>query len=219
MTDLFSQNTTHQASNLTPKAQDLGQGLYLIKGIAPFELCLHHINQITQYSPFRKMMTPMGHPMQVSTSNCGDFGWVADETGYTYSPIDPITGKPWHQIPAEFLQLHKYACLLAGIPHFIPDACLINRYDIGQSMGLHKDKDEANLNWPIISISLGLSGVFQVGGLTRSQPKKDILLEDGDIIILSGQARGFYHGVKPIKANPLDPSLLHRYNLTMRKSQ
>jgi len=217
MADLFSSH--NQAQPYSPEVLDLGDGIYLIKKLAPSELCLLHIRKITEISPFRKMMTPMGHPMQVSTSNCGEFGWIASEQGYQYSHIDPLTSQKWCSIPAEYLQLHKYALELAALPAFTPDACLINRYEIGQSMGQHKDKDEADLNWPIVSISLGLSATFQVGGQTRSAPKRDILLEDGDVIILSGSARNHYHGVKPVKSDPLDPNRTNRYNLTFRKSQ
>lgn len=215
MADLFSSHN-HQAS--APNVLDLGDGVYLIKKLAPSELCRFHIQQITDISPFRKMMTPMGHPMQVSTSNCGNYGWIADKNGYRYSHLDPLTSKPWSSIPAEFLQIHKYACELAQIPTFKPNACLINRYEIGQSMGLHKDKDETDLSWPIVSISFGLSAIFQIGGTSRNDKKQDLLLEDGDVIILSNPSRQFYHGIKPIKANPLDPNCQQRYNLTLRKA-
>jgi len=217
MNDLFSQPSIHTSSQ--PTLTDHGNGLLQIKQLAPYELCLLHIQQITQHSPFRNMMTPMGHPMKVSTSNCGPYGWIANEHGYQYSPQDPLTNKPWVIIPKEFLQLHKYALEIAQLPHFLPDSCLINRYKIGDAMGLHQDKDEANTQFPIVSISLGLSAVFQVGGQKRNTPKQDILIECGDVVILSGQARQAYHGIKPIKPDPLNPKRQLRYNLTLRKSQ
>ncbi|GAA6134311.1 hypothetical protein NBRC116188_11000 [Oceaniserpentilla sp. 4NH20-0058] len=156
--------------------------------------------------------------MQAMTTNCGIYGWISDNKGYHYSEIDPEINKHWTTIPAEFLQLHKYACELANIPLFNPDACLINQYQIGQGMGLHQDKDEMDRNSPIISISLGLNAIFQVGGKSRKDPIKEYLLEDGDVVILSNESRHFYHGIKPIKPNPLSPNCLFRYNLTLRKS-
>ena len=215
MNDLFSDTT--QPSN-QPQVIDHGNGLIQIKQLAPYELCLLHIDNISSHSPFRKMMTPMGHPMKVSTSNCGSYGWVADKQGYQYSPVDPLTQGAWSPIPKEFLQLHKYALELANMPVFSPDSCLINRYEIGDAMGLHQDKDELDIQIPIVSVSLGLSATFQVGGLQRSATKQEILLESGDVVILSGLSRGAYHGIKPVKANPLRPDSQFRYNLTLRKS-
>jgi len=217
MNDLFSDILLEKPSQT--RCIDHGHGLLQIKGLAPYELCLFHIHKIAAYSPFRKMMTPMGHPMKVSTCNCGEYGWISNERGYQYSPIDPLTKRHWCAIPQEFLQLHRYALQLSNLPSFSPDSCLINRYEVGDAMGLHQDKDEVDTSLPIVSISLGLIAVFQVGGLERNATKKDILLESGDVLILSGHSRGVFHGVKPVKLNPLNPSSIYRYNLTLRKSQ
>lgn len=214
MSDLF----TPQIGDRKPEVIDLGNGVFHIKQLVPSHLFFHHINLIAEQAPFRKMMTPMGHSTQVSMTNCGHYGWISDKNGYRYSPVDPISEKAWPNLPAEFLQIHRYACQLAGIPFFMPDACLINRYEIGLAMGRHQDKDEKNTSWPIVSISLGLSAVFQIFSAQRTGPAQNVLLEDGDVVILSGLSRHFYHGIKPVKADPLQPNCLLRYNLTLRKS-
>ncbi|MFT5594210.1 MAG: alkylated DNA repair protein (DNA oxidative demethylase) [Oceanicoccus sp.] len=85
-------------------------------------------------------------------------------------------------------------------------------------MGRHQDKDEVDASWPIVSISLGLPAVFQIYPTQSSNSVKTVLLEDGDVIILSGASRSFYHGVKTVKADLLQPKLLQRFNLTLRKS-
>ncbi|NVK36548.1 MAG: alpha-ketoglutarate-dependent dioxygenase AlkB [Gammaproteobacteria bacterium] len=217
MFDLFSH--PDPITPTQPEVLDLGDGVFHIKRLAPVELCMLHIHRILKFAPLRHMMTPMGHPTQVKMSNCGDYGWVSDESGYRYSQLDPESQRPWPCLPAEFLQLHKYACQLAGLVPFQPDACLINCYEIGTAMGRHRDKDEQDTSWPIVSISLGLSAVFQVFGDSRNAKTKNIQLDSGDVVILSGASRQYYHGVKPVKLDPLQPNLTQRYNLTLRKSQ
>ncbi|MGR6871627.1 alpha-ketoglutarate-dependent dioxygenase AlkB [Pseudomonas sp. HK3] len=216
MADLFT--PLLQPSGSQPEVHNLGDGIFHIKQFAPSELCLHLISLITEQAPLRQMMTPMGHLTQVKMTNCGQYGWISDSNGYRYSPIDPTSQKSWPAMPDALLKIHKEACELAGLTSFKPDACLINHYDIGLAMGRHQDKDELDLSWPIVSISIGLPAVFQVFSMQRNSPAKNILLEDGDVIILSGQSRSFYHGVKPIKADILQPNLSQRFNLTLRKS-
>lgn len=215
MTDLFSSLTP---ANGNPSAQDLGHGIFHIKQLTSSNECLNLITLITEQAPLRQFMTPMGHLTKVKMSNCGKYGWISDQNGYRYSSTDPQNLKDWPKLPTKFLQLHKYACELAGLPRFKPDACLINCYEIGLSMGRHQDKDEVDASWPIVSISLGLPAVFQIYPTQSSNSVKTVLLEDGDVIILSGASRSFYHGVKTVKADLLQPKLLQRFNLTLRKS-
>jgi alkylated DNA repair protein (DNA oxidative demethylase) len=217
MADLFTPEIT--STNAQPAIIDLGNGIFHIKRLAPSQLCLQQISEVTELAPFRQMMTPMGHTTQVSMSNCGPYGWVSDLSGYRYRATDPLTHKPWPNLPVEFLQIHKNACELTQLPTFTPDACLINRYHIGLAMGRHQDKDEKHKNWPIVSISLGLSAVFQIYPTQVNCAPINVLLEDGDVLILSGPARHYPHGVKPIKADLLQPKLLTRYNITLRRSQ
>ncbi len=85
-------------------------------------------------------------------------------------------------------------------------------------MGLHQDKDETDMSWPIVSVSLGLPVVFQFGGPKRSDRPQRIVLEHGDVAVWGGAARLNYHGVLTLKAgqHPLTGSF--RYNLTFRKA-
>lgn len=216
MADLFTQE--HDRAFDEPQVIHLGHGIFHIKHLASTESCLRRIDEITQEIPLRHMMTPMGYPTKASMSNCGKYGWVSDLNGYRYSERDPISQQPWPALPREFLQIHQSACQLANIPSFLPDACLINRYEISQAMGRHKDKDEQDTSWPIVSISLGLSAVFEVYPDNPEISPMKILLEDGDVLILSSSSRLWAHGVKPIKADLLQPNLTTRYNLTLRRS-
>jgi alkylated DNA repair protein (DNA oxidative demethylase) len=108
---------------------------------------------------------------------------------------------------------------LAGFPSFRPDAGLINRYQAGVKLGLHQDRHECDLTQPIVSVSLGLPAVFQLGGLERTDPTRRILLEHGDVIVWGGPSRMRFHGVLPLKPGSHPFTGHYRYNLTFRKVQ
>jgi alkylated DNA repair protein (DNA oxidative demethylase) len=174
------------------------------------------IEDIASRAPFRHMITPGGFRMSVAMTNCGPLGWVTDRSGYRYSTVDPDSGKAWPEMPEAFLALARSAAERAGFERYAPDACLINRYQPGAKMSLHVDKDEQDFSQPIVSVSLGLPAVFQFGGLKRSDPAERMPLEHGDVVVWGGPARLRYHGVLPLKENPLYGT--HRYNLTFRKA-
>jgi len=210
MSDLFSSQQTSQ--------QEIAPGLTLLKGLVNGAEFMSLIQDIIKLAPARHMMTPMGHASKVAMSNCGPMGWVSDRQGYRYSPCDPTTQLPWPILPEAFSKLAQLSAKMAGIDDFTPDACLVNFYEIGVGMGKHQDIDEADFHWPIVSVSLGLPAVFQVSGAKRTGNNINILLEDGDVLVIHGQARRFYHGIRALKADPLQPNLTHRYNLTLRKA-
>jgi DNA alkylation damage repair protein AlkB len=142
------------AAHAGPVQQRIADGAMLLHGFAtPFEGDLiAAIGAILAQAPFRQMFTPGGHQMSVAMTNCGRVGWVTDRTGYRYDGSDPESGKPWPGMPASFRQLAEQAADRAGFEAFLPDACLINRYQPGARMSLHQDKDEkdfgaARLSW------------------------------------------------------------------------
>lgn len=84
-------------------------------------------------------------------------------------------------------------------------------------MGLHQDRDEAELDWPVVSISLGDEAMFRVGGQTRRDPTKSVWLKSGDVVVLAGVSRLAYHGIDRIKFG--SSTLLDhggRLNVTLR---
>jgi alkylated DNA repair protein (DNA oxidative demethylase) len=84
-------------------------------------------------------------------------------------------------------------------------------------MALHQDKNEADLNSPIVSVSLGLPATFQFGGLSRTDPVQKISLIHGDIVVWGGASRLVYHGILPLKSGYHDLTGSFRLNLTFRK--
>ncbi|WP_380058394.1 DNA oxidative demethylase AlkB [Falsihalocynthiibacter sp. SS001] len=174
---------------------------------------------VAKAAPFRNMVTPGGRRMSVAMTNCGPLGWVSDAQGYRYTAHDPIGGAAWPEMPQVFAVLAKEAANAAGYEGFVPDACLINRYDIGSKLSLHQDRDEEGFEHPIVSVSLGIPAVFLFGGLNRSDPKRKIQLEHGDVVVWGGSSRLRYHGIQPIK-DAQHPALgPFRYNLTFRRAK
>jgi alkylated DNA repair protein (DNA oxidative demethylase) len=159
-------------------------------------------------------MPRSGNPLSVRMTNCGPLGWVTDEAGYRYQPAHPHTGKPWPAMPNLVIDAWKE---LASYPH-APEACLINYYGPAAKMGLHQDRDETDFAAPVVSLSLGDTCVFRIGGANRKDPTRTMRLASGDAVILGGKARLAFHGVDRII--PGTSALLPeggRINLTLRR--
>ncbi len=170
---------------------------------------------LAEAAPLYRPVTPGGKPMSVAMTNLGQLGWITDARGYRYEPVHPVTGQPWPPIPAMLRRLWAELC----DPAVGPDCCLMNVYDAGAKMGLHRDFDEADFRFPVLSISLGDTALFRLGGLRRSDPTGQIRLASGDVVVLGGEARRAYHGVDRIV--PGSSRLIAgggRINLTLRRA-
>jgi len=176
------------------------------------------IARVLEQSPLRHMQTPGGFTMSVAMSNCGELGWVSDRKGYRYTTMDPLTNAPWPALPPCMQQLATEAAALCGFAGFMPDACLINRYAPGTRMSLHQDKNEQDFSAPIVSVSLGVDAIFQLGGLQRSDKPLRMGLQHGDVVVWGGEDRLRFHGVLPIKPQQHPLTGADRINLTFRKA-
>ncbi|AEU38014.1 DNA oxidative demethylase AlkB [Granulicella mallensis] len=210
----------NDAAELEPLSQDLGPGTAILRGLALNRdaLVIEALLSVAAKSPFRHMVTPGGFRMSVAMTNCGALGWVTDRKGYRYAPVDPEIGGLWPAMPKVFMDLAREAATKAGYPTFVPDACLINRYEPGARLTLHQDKNENDFEEPIVSVSLGLPAVFLFGGLERSDKTIRVPVLHGDVLVWGGPARLRYHGVNPLKdgSHPLAGG--YRFNLTFRKA-
>jgi len=209
----FDFNQQHQIEQIKP-------GAVILKGFATASTndLLADSEKVLLHSPLRVMTTPNGLNMSAALSNCGECGWVSDKQGYRYETIDPLTQKPWPNMPTSFLKIAKSAAQEAGYSSFNPDACLLNHYQLTSKMGLHQDNDENDLSKPIISVSLGLDAVFLFGGAHRQDPVKRYLLNHGDVVVFGGPARLHYHGIASINSSSsCQQNINHRLNLTFRK--
>lgn len=205
-----------------PKRQALGPESWLLRHTlqATALQLITDIQALTATHPFRHMVTRSGHAMSVATSSCGDYGWVSDaHSGYRYAATDTEVGQPWPAIPPRWCALATALAETAGFNGFQPDSALINRYAVGTRMGLHQDRDEATLAWPIVSLSLGLPARFMFGGLQRQAPIEDITLLHGDVVVWGGADRLRFHGIRPLKAGHHSLTGHYRYNITFRRVQ
>ena len=169
---------------------------------------------LAEAPPYSPVMPRSGSPYSVRMSNCGRLGWLSDRSGYRYNPVHPLTGRPWPALPAAVLDLWRQATGVA----YEPEACLINYYGPQAKLGLHRDEDEEAREAPILSISLGDTALFRLGGPTRKSPTRSLRLSSGDAIVLEGPSRNWFHGVDRIL--PGTSRLLDeggRFNLTLRR--
>lgn len=198
----------------------LGAGAVVLRGFArPIDaVLLAALRPIVAAAPLRHLVAPGGWRMSVAMTNCGRVGWVSDRGGYRYDPVDPGTGQRWPPMPALFADLAARAAASAGFAGFAPEACLINRYVPGARLSLHQDRDEANLDAPIVSVSLGLPATFLFGGLKRTDRPRRVPLMHGDVVVWGGPSRLAFHGVAPLAGGEHAILGRQRINLTFRKA-
>ncbi len=176
---------------------------------------LEEIRAVVAAAPlFTPVMPRTGTPFSVRMTNCGPLGWVSDRTGYRYQPEHPVTGEAWPAMPPRLLDLWQE--LAPDAPP--PEACLVNFYGPKARMGLHQDKDEATFEAPVISVSLGATALFRLGGRSRKDPTRSFRLASGDVLVLGGEARLAHHGIDRLV--PGTSTLVRddgRINLTLRR--
>ena len=173
---------------------------------------VEELRAVAAQAPVFSPKTKSGKPMSVRLTAAGDFGWFSDQRGYRYEKHHP-SGVNWPEIPDSIMAIWR--AVAGEVPD--PECCLINFYGEGARMGLHQDRDEANFDWPVVSISLGDDALFRVGGTERGDKTESIWLQSGDVAVMGGPARLNYHGIDRIKFG--SSSLLKeggRLNITLR---
>jgi DNA alkylation damage repair protein AlkB len=144
-------------------------------------------------------------------------------TTYAYesrrSDFDDLPVPP---IPGDLRLIAREIASSVGLS-FDPDICIMNYYDADGRLGLHQDKDESERSLaagiPVVSVSLGDTARFLLGGTRRRDPVEPLLLESGDAFLFGGPSRLRYHGVSRILPGTAPPALgIHgRFNLTFRQ--
>lgn len=213
--DLFADDAPAQGGRVV-----LGPQSVVLRGyaLARAEALLAGVDAVTAEAPFRQMQTPGGYTMSVALTNCGSLGWTSDAHGYRYTRRDPLSGRPWPDMPAAFAELARDAAAEAGFPGFAPDACLVNRYEPGSRLSLHQDRNERDYGAPIVSVSLGMPAVFLFGGPARGDKTSRTTLFHGDVVVWGGVDRLRYHGVMPMQDLPHPRLGSLRINVTIRKA-
>jgi alkylated DNA repair protein (DNA oxidative demethylase) len=171
---------------------------------------------LAEDAPFYRAATPGGQPMSVRMTGFGGTSWHTDRSGYRYEDLHPVTGRPRPPIPQILIDLWRRFAPAAPLP----DACLANWYGPGAKMGLHQDKDEVDFTAPVLSVSLGDTAIFRIGGPTRGGPTTSLKLSSGDVCLLDGEARLAFHGIDRVLtgSSTVAPGG-GRLNLTLRKAR
>ncbi len=206
----------------SPAIETITEGAVLLRAFVDASEAaqlMQAIAAVLVQSPLRHMQTPGGFRMSVAMSNCGQYGWVTDRHGYRYQSLDPLSERDWPPMPAPLLTLAERAAQAARFDAFMPDACLINRYEPGARMSLHQDRNEIDMAQPIVSVSLGLPATFLFGGLARSDKAQRMRLESGDVVVWGGPARLAFHGVDTVRQAEHPLTGASRYNLTFRRAR
>jgi DNA oxidative demethylase len=163
-------------------------------------------------APLIQPVTPRGTAMSVRMSAAGAFGWISDRKGYRYERRHP-SGATWPDIPEALVTLWRTLVPEARAP----ECCLINWYDGAAKMGMHQDRDEADLTQPVLSVSLGDDALFRMGNDTRGGKTESVWLRSGDVVVMRDAARRAFHGIDRVR--PGGSTLLPkggRINLTLR---
>lgn len=210
-----------QPSLFAEPAAKLPPGLFHRPGLldlAGQQVLLAAVREVARAAPFAHARTRMGLTSAAMT-NAGAAGWWSDLKGYRYETRNPATGDAWPPMPAIFREVVAAAVANTPWPDFTPDACLINFYGEGAKMGLHQDRDEKDFSQPIVTVSLGDHGDFQIGGMTRSERAEVLVVKSGDALIMGGDSRMRFHGIRKIHpgTSPLE-TLKGRISLTFRKA-
>ncbi|MHA6346274.1 alpha-ketoglutarate-dependent dioxygenase AlkB family protein [Roseivivax sp. CAU 1761] len=176
------------------------------------EAMVADLRAVLAQAPLVRPVTPRGQPMSVRMSAAGRYGWITDRRGYRYSETHP-DGQPWPPIPASVRAVWDAVVPAARAP----ECCLINWYGEGARMGLHQDRDEADFDQPVVSISLGDEALFRMGNRDRGGRTESRWLRSGDVVVMGGAARLRHHGVDRIRfgSSTLLPAG-GRINLTLR---
>jgi DNA alkylation damage repair protein AlkB len=142
---------------------------------------------------------------------------------YRYEPTRAdFDDLPVPPIPEELRSLASEIARVVGMT-LDPDVCILNHYGADGRLGLHQDKDESEATLaagvPVVSLSIGNTARFLVGGLRRKDPMTPLMLESGDAFVLGGPARLYYHGVSRILPDtaPAGLATTGRFNLTFRQ--
>lgn len=130
------------------------------------------------------------------------YNWTTKE--YNFDRVDEGA-----HFPTDLFSWTRQAVEKLGFgSDYRPEAGIVNYYQPDDTLTGHVDRSERNMTAPLVSISIGRSAIFLLGGRSRDdEPVRAIIVRSGDLSILSGPSRHFFHGVPRIL--PEHPAFLH----------
>ena len=160
--------------------------------------------------------------------NCLGHHWSARDYKYHPTRVD-VDGLPCAAIPEELQAMARRAVLETG---YVPpaevrafDVCVVNWYAEGAGkLGDHVDNSESAASiasgYPVVSLSVGASCVFRIGGTARTDAYERHVLASGDLVLFGRSRRLAYHGVRRLLPGTTPTALgldePGRLNLTFR---
>ncbi len=162
------------------------------------ELC----RELTANFPLMQPKTKMGWDLALKVTSWGKAGWFGEFGRYFYMEKHQ-NGKPFPEIPLPIESLMMQAALTCfgydELFKFEIETVLMNWYPPRTGkLGKHQDVTEADRKYPIITISLGDSCIFNIGSDDYEDSGIDIELKSGDVFVMGGKSRLAYHEVKKI---------------------
>ncbi|XP_077319718.1 nucleic acid dioxygenase ALKBH1 [Lithobates pipiens] len=104
--------------------------------------------------------------------------------------------------PADLGELSRCVALACGFSNFKAEAGILNYYHMDSSLGIHVDEAELDHQSPLLSFSFGQSSIFLLGGQSRAMAPTAMMMNSGDIMVMSGASRLLYHAVPRILRHP-----------------
>nr|XP_040577195.1 nucleic acid dioxygenase ALKBH1-like [Lepeophtheirus salmonis] len=103
------------------------------------------------------------------------------------------------EMPSQLSKISSYLVkTILKVNHFTPQAAIVNFYPLNATLSPHTDHSEPNTEAPLLSISLGQSAIFLMGGQSKAIKPQAILLRHGDVVIMNQESRLSYHAVPKI---------------------
>ena len=116
--------------------------------------------------------------------------------GYQYDWTHKIyREREYSTVPRDLTLLFQYISTALGFYSFKLEAGIINYYHMDSAIAGHIDQAEFEQDAPLFSLSFGQPAVFLVGGATKMKEPVPLLLQSGDLVVMSGPTRMAYHAV------------------------
>ncbi len=183
----------------------LPTGIWLFREMvtrADQERMRDELRDVAVAAPFTTPQMPGNVNFHLRLTNAGEFGWTAISGVFQYFRTQPVgkkKGDRWPSIPPTIMEYSQRAALDARSPNYEPNACLVNYYDSTGELGHHRDDTKGeDFTQPIVTISLGDTARFVIGGLNKFDNTREVEINSGDILVMAGHGRMLYHSVKKI---------------------
>lgn len=116
--------------------------------------------------------------------------------GYHYDWTNKVYDEAFrNDFPSELQTLIGMFADALSFKNYKAEAAIINFYPIGSTLSPHTDHSEFSLECPLFSISFGQSAIFLIGGKDKESEALPILLNSGDVLVMSEESRIHYHAV------------------------